>query len=69
MKKFLSIMALAAIMTACNTGEDANDDADSLKNTIDSTADAQKDKIDSLADDKKDKVDSLSDRKDSLDKK
>lgn len=69
MKKFLSIMALAAIMASCNTGADADNDVDSAKERIDSVTDAKKDKLDSAADAQKDKLDSLDKGKDTSGKK
>jgi len=69
MKKILSIMALAAIMTSCNSGSDADNAADSAKNKIDSVAGEKKDKIDSVADAQKTKIDSLTEKKDSVNNK
>jgi len=66
MKKFLTIIALAGVMAACNNGNDADDAADSTKEAIDSAADAKIEVIDSTAEAK---IDSVDDKHDSTDHK
>jgi hypothetical protein len=61
MKKFLTIIALAGVMTACNNADDADEKSDSTVEAIDSTADAKTDAIDSTADAKIDSVKNAAD--------
>ncbi|MCE3283512.1 MAG: hypothetical protein K0Q66_2249 [Chitinophagaceae bacterium] len=56
------MLAFAAIMVACNTGDD------DAKDKIDSGADVKKDKIDSAAEAAKKRIDDSIRMKDSLDK-
>jgi hypothetical protein len=65
MKKFLTIIALAGVMTACNSADDADNKEDSTVDAIDSTADAKTDAIDSTADAR---IDSVQNANDSLNK-
>lgn len=68
MKKLLSVLALAAIITSCNTGTDEGNGADSAQEAIDSAADAKIEKIDSARDAKIDKLDSAADHSDTTHK-
>ena len=58
MKKFLTILAVAGVMAACNSGSDADAAKDSTANAIDSTAGAAKDSVNQSADSLKNKIDS-----------
>ncbi len=69
MKKFLSIMALAAIMASCNSGDDAGNTEDSTKDAIDSAANTTIDAVDSTRDASKDSVDAANAGKDTVNKK
>jgi hypothetical protein len=64
MKKLLSILAIAGLMAACNTGGEEGDKTDSAKQAIDSAADAKIENIDSARDAKIDKLDSADNHKD-----
>lgn len=66
MKRFLSIIALAGSLAACNNSADSTADA---KDSLDSLANERKEMIDSSAEERKDKIDSTTElKKDAIDR-
>jgi hypothetical protein len=63
MKKVFIAMALAAVFVSC---DNAADNADRAKDSLDSIANAKKDVIDSTTEEKKEVIDSLAEKRDSL---
>ena len=60
MKRFLTIIALAGTLAACNNSADS---AAEQKDSLDSLAGEKKEMIDSTAEQKKDMIDSSAERK------
>lgn len=66
MKKIMSILALAAIFTACgNSGDTAESVQDSVMETIDSVADERVDSIQETTDSVKNRLEDTFDKTDS----
>jgi hypothetical protein len=60
MKRFLTIIALAGTLAACNNSADSTADQ---KDSLDSLANEKKEMIDSTADQRKDVIDSTTEQK------
>ena len=70
MKKVFAILAVAGLMTACNSGTSTDEVKDSTLNAIDSSKNAMKDSVEATSDSTKSLIDSAAKAaKDSVKKK